>query len=90
MFAPAYMGRKRCLRMLSPSCGLLSRKHYLADLAKSVRRGFAPSFSSHVRWGERGAPFQRVELASFVISRRYSTWFRALEPSYPLINSPAR
>jgi hypothetical protein len=71
MFVPAYMGRKRSLRMLSPQFEMLSREQYLARLAKSVRRGFAPSFSFHVRWGERGAPFRKVGLTSFLISRRY-------------------
>jgi hypothetical protein len=57
MFATAYMGRKRCFRiMLLLQYRLFSREQLRLRARKGVRRGYAPPFSSQVRSGERGAP----------------------------------
>jgi hypothetical protein len=52
MFAPAYMGRKRILQMLS-----LDVRQFLI-LSAERWTGLRPSFSAHLRWGEEGAPVQ--------------------------------
>ena len=46
----AFSGRLNCIYASRQS------SRFSAAPGKSNGRGFAPSFSSHVRWGERGAP----------------------------------
>jgi hypothetical protein len=59
MFASAYMGRKRIFQMLSlHATSLALRRSLFCPPSRSVGRGFAPSFSAHVRLGEHGAPVQ--------------------------------
>jgi hypothetical protein len=60
MLAKAYMGRKRILQMLSlhAQAFLILAAAFFACVSKSVGRGYAPSFSAHVRFGEHGAPIQ--------------------------------
>src|ERR1700758_2799887 len=66
VFAPAYMGRKRVLRMLSLHVHGLLLLTAVSAMRKSVGRGCAPSFSAHVRWGEHGAPVQGRGLRSLL------------------------
>src|SRR6201993_3888254 len=66
MFAPAYMGRKRVLRMLSLHVHGLLLLTAVSAISKSVGRGCAPSSSAHVRWGEHGAPVQGGGLRSLL------------------------
>src|SRR6201994_1302116 len=66
MFAQAYMGRKRVLRMLSLHAHGLLLLTAVCAMSKSVGRGCAPSSSAHVRWGEHGAPVQGTGLRSLL------------------------
>jgi hypothetical protein len=56
MLASAYMGRKRCSSNAFTSFRTAPSGTVSRAPSESVRRGFAPSFSSHVRQCERGAP----------------------------------
>ena len=62
MFAPAYMGRERIFPMPSLHAqGFFLPQQSFGPHSKSVGGSCAPSFSSHVRWCEHGAPVQKCQ-----------------------------
>ena len=86
MFAPAYMGRKRVVRMLSFHVHGLLLLTAVSAMSKSVARGCAPSSSAHVRLGEHGAPVQGRGLRSLLYLGNAEQLYKA---SYPnLISDP--
>src|ERR1700757_4426242 len=86
MFAPAYMGGKRVLRMLSLHVHGLLLLTAVSAISKSVGRGCAPSSSAHVRWGEHGAPVQGRELRSLLHLGDAEELYKACYPN--LISDP--
>src|ERR1700755_2443205 len=86
MFAPAHMGRKRVLRMLSLHVHGLLLLTAGSAMSKSVGRGCAPSSSAHVRWGEHGAPVQGRGLRSLLYLGDAEQLYKACYPN--LISDP--
>src|SRR5882724_8224543 len=76
------MGRKRILPMLSfHGQGLLLLAAVSSPHCKSVRRSCAPSFLTHVRLGEHGAPVQARGLQSSLPPLRRRRTPRRLPPN---------
>jgi hypothetical protein len=68
MFAPAYMGRKRCFPMLFiPWKTILALGCRPSPQNRCMEGATPPSFSVHVRCGEHGAPVQNNGLSLLLL-----------------------